>query len=75
MVEALIEASDHPLAASRTGRIGMAEAPIVASWGQPSSAARRIVSLNGRRRVAVFAYDQGAAMVGERPPPGAPAAS
>jgi hypothetical protein len=66
--EAWIEASDHPLAASRTGRIGVAEAPIVASWGQPSSAARRIVSLNGRRRVAVFAYEQGAAMVGGAAP-------
>ena len=74
VIEALIEASDHPLAASRTGRIGVAEAPIVASWGQPSSAAR-IVSLNGRRRVAVFAYDQGRPWWGEWPPPGAPAAS
>jgi len=64
VTEAWVEGAGHPLAAGRTGRIFLGEGPIEASWGQPAAGAVRIVSLPGRRRVAVFAYEAGAPMVG-----------
>ena len=64
VTDALVEAVGHPLAAGHAGRIQLAERQVSASWGQPGPEALRIVSLPGRRRIAMFAYERGAAMLG-----------
>jgi hypothetical protein len=58
----------HPLAAGRTGRTVVVNAPARFGWGVPSKSAVIAATLEDRKRSAVFGYDVGAVMVGATAP-------
>ena len=60
-----ITASGSPLAAGLTGNVAICTANGSIHWGVPGAGAEAVAALaNNQQRVAVFAYEKGAAMTG-----------
>jgi hypothetical protein len=59
----------HALAAGLSGPVSVARAKVAMSWGEPSSDAIRVATLDTNQQLVVqFAYERGSAMAGLRAP-------
>jgi glucose/arabinose dehydrogenase len=63
-----IATPSHPLAAGQTGIVGVSKETTPMSWGQPAITSVVIARIAGGPRIAIFAYEKGARMVGVTAP-------
>lgn len=60
----------HPLAAGGMGTVSVLTTPADLGWGKPAATAIKVATLSGSAdRIAIFAYETGAIMVGGTPAP------
>ena len=59
----------HPLAGGLTGSVAVVTQAAGMNWGRPAAAAEQIATFQGMAdKVAIFAYERGAAMIGHTAP-------